>query len=119
MYISLTQGGESKAASCTISFFKLLPSVECVSPRQLQITTNLKGENVCLCQHPRQYAVCILLHNIANCVPMDEAMFQSPPYQRVYQYLHRHIAQKSLDKFSYQPGSVEGTTTKCLKVMLR
>ena len=32
---SLTQGGEGRAASRTTTLFKLLPSVECVSPRHL------------------------------------------------------------------------------------
>ena len=41
-----------------------------------------------------------------NCVPMDEAMFRSTPYQRVYQYLRRHIEHVSLDRFSYQTGYV-------------
>ena len=54
-----------------------------------------------------------------NCVPMDEAMFRSTPYQRVYQYLRRHIEHVSLDRFSYQTGYVEGSKEDCLDIMLR
>ena len=122
-YLSPTQGGEGRAASRTTTLFKLLPSVECVSPRQLQTTAQLQGERASTYawtnSDPCKYHVHVCCHATANCVPMDEVMFRSPPYQRVYQYLRRHIAQMSLDRFSYQPGSMEGSTASYLEIMLR
>ena len=44
--ILLKQGGELSAASRTIALYKLLPSVECVSPRYLQAIKYLQGKNV-------------------------------------------------------------------------
>ena len=44
-HILLTQGGELRAASHTIALYKLLPSVECVSPRYLQANKHLQGKN--------------------------------------------------------------------------
>ena len=43
-----TQGGELRAASHTIALYKLLPSVECVSPRYLHATEHLQGKNISL-----------------------------------------------------------------------
>ena len=118
-----TQGGEGRAASRTTTLFKLLPSVECVSPRQLQTTAQLQGERASTYawtnSDPCKYHVHLCCHATDNCVPMDEVMFRSPPYQRVYQYLCRHIARMNLDRFSYQPGSVEGSTASYLEIMLR
>ena len=110
---SLTQGGEGRAASRTTTLFKLLPSVECVSPRHLNAVQLQRKECTIIIT---TFYFCIF---IANCVPMDEAEFCSHTYQRVYQYLRRHIAQISLDSFSYQPGSVEGSTADCLQILLR
>ena len=115
-HILLTQGGELSAASRTIALYKLLPSVECVSPRYLQATKQLKGKNV---SDYTYHSDIVCAYIIANCVPMDKAMFRSPPYQRVYQYLRRCIQRMSLDRFSYQPGCVEGSTANCLEIMLR
>ena len=110
---SLTQGGEGKAASRTTTLFKLLPSVECVSPRYLNTVQQLQGK---VMDGSQSQSFSLL---VANYVPMDEAEFRSPTYQRVYQYLRRHIARINLDRFSYQSGSVEGSTDICLQVMLR
>ena len=65
------------------------------------------------------YTLCMCVDTKDNCVLMDEAMFRSPPYQRVYQYLRRHIGQVSLDRFSYQTGYVEGSKEDCLDIMLQ
>ena len=50
---------------------------------------------------------------------MDDAMFCSPSYQRVYQYLLRCIAQINLDQLNYHIGSVEGNPINYLKIILR
>ena len=50
---------------------------------------------------------------------MDEREFHREPYQRVYQYLLRHMNDVSMDKFSYVPKSVEGKHVDCLQVFLK
>ena len=120
-HILLTQGGELRAASRTIALYKLLPSVECVSPRYLQATKHLQGKNVSLyhCGIVYMSTVSVCVDITANCVPMDETMYHSPAYQRVYQYLRRHIGRISLDRFHYKHGSVEGSKEDCLEIMLQ
>lgn len=49
---------------------------------------------------------------------MDEGEFRSASYQRVFQYVRRHIAGSNLDTFSYQ-NTVEGTTEECVELLLR
>ena len=48
---------------------------------------------------------------------MDNQEFESPVYQRVYQYLREHGMSHNLDMFSYT-GSVEGTQGNCLQMIL-
>uniref|UniRef100_A0A1X7SD92 RN213 ligase n=1 Tax=Amphimedon queenslandica TaxID=400682 RepID=A0A1X7SD92_AMPQE len=50
---------------------------------------------------------------------MDEKEFRSSHFQRVYQYLKRHIILFPLDRFSYNPGVVEGQHLECLQVLLK
>ena len=50
---------------------------------------------------------------------MDVEEFRSDPFQRVYQYLRRHVRSVSLDMFSYRPQSVEGAPAECLEVLLK
>ena len=45
-------------------------------------------------------------------------MFKSHQFQRVYQYLSRYSAKKSLDNFNFT-GRTEGKASHCLKVLLR
>ena len=63
--------------------------------------------------------VCVLVDTTAKCVPMDESMFRSHPYQRVYQYLHRYIAKMDLDQFTYQSRFVVRNKEDFLEIMLR
>ena len=49
---------------------------------------------------------------------MDRQEFESPHYQRVYQYLQRHTENIDLDRFSYA-NSVEGTSANWLKIILQ
>ena len=48
---------------------------------------------------------------------MDDEEFRSSTFQRVYQYLRRHIAKYDLDAFSFT-GSVEGSAQDCLYLLL-
>ena len=49
----------------------------------------------------------------------DKKEFESPMFQRTYQYLHRYISGLSLDKFSYEDNTVEGNIVECLNILLR
>ena len=51
-------------------------------------------------------------------IGMDDQEFHSATFQRVYQYLRRHIANMNLDHFQYQTTS-EGTPDDCLKLFLQ
>ena len=51
-------------------------------------------------------------------VVMNRQEFESSHYQRVYQYLQRHIGNINLDQFSYI-GNVEGTPANCLEIILQ
>ena len=49
---------------------------------------------------------------------MDLGEFRSATFQRVYQYLRRHLGGFNLDTFSYL-GTVEGSPADCLKIVLQ
>lgn len=49
---------------------------------------------------------------------MDDQEFHGATFQRVYQYLRRHIANMNLDHFQYLTTS-EGTPDDCLKLFLQ
>ena len=49
---------------------------------------------------------------------MDDKEFRSSVFQRVFQYLQRHIARSPLDRFMYTESSVERTPMECLVVLL-
>lgn len=50
---------------------------------------------------------------------MDDHEFRSATFQRVYQYLRRHIiGNTNLDRFQYQ-GNPEGNPVDCLKIFLQ
>ena len=49
---------------------------------------------------------------------MDIGEFRSPVFQRVYQYLRRHVGRVPLDRFSYRLQSVEGKPVECLQILL-
>ena len=51
-------------------------------------------------------------------VVMDRQEFESSHYQRVYQYLQRHIGNINLDQFSYI-GNVESNSADCLETILQ
>uniref|UniRef100_A0A1X7TWB5 RZ-type domain-containing protein n=1 Tax=Amphimedon queenslandica TaxID=400682 RepID=A0A1X7TWB5_AMPQE len=83
----------------TLALFDILPSIECISPRIIWhiLERGLK---------------------IINVKMMDKKEFCSEPFQRVYQYLTRHMNSVVLDNFSYVP-TVEGNHLDCLKVFLK
>ena len=68
------------------------------------------------------YILVYLLLHIVIADPMkcsmDSREFRSPVFQRVYQYLRRHMEHISLDTFSYMPESVEGKPVECLQILL-
>ena len=68
------------------------------------------------------YILAYLLLHIVITDPMkcsmDTGEFRSPVFQRVYQYLRRHVGHVSLDRFSYRLQSVEGKPVECLQMLL-
>ena len=49
----------------------------------------------------------------------DVKEFRDHSFQRVFQYLRRHVGRLPLDKFSYTRGSVESNPKECLNILLR
>ena len=68
------------------------------------------------------YILTYLLLHIVIADPMkcsmDTEEFRSPVFQRVYQYLRRHVGRVPLDRFSYRLQSVEGKPVECLQILL-
>ena len=65
------------------------------------------------------HSMCSPLHSPdAFKVVMDRQEFESAHYQRVYQYLRRHVEKINLDRFSYID-NVEGNPVNCLEIILR
>ena len=65
------------------------------------------------------YCLAVNIHLGVNVKMMDKKEFCSEPFQRVYQYLMRHMNYVALDNFSYVPISVEGNHLDCLQVFLK
>ena len=78
----------------------MLPSVKCISPK-----------------HALPLMTCGSVPE--GSIVMDEEEFKSEAYQRVYQYLRLHVMNHNLDQFSYIKGSIEGSTSDCLQVILK
>ena len=62
---------------------------------------------------------CPLISPDAFKVVMDTQEFESAHYQRVYQYLKRHVGSINLDEFSYIIGNVDGDPANCLEIILQ
>ena len=58
------------------------------------------------------------IHVGPSSIGMDDHEFRSVTFQRVYQYLRRHISNINLDRFQYQ-SNPEGTPVECLKLFLQ
>ena len=50
---------------------------------------------------------------------MDDGIFRSARFQRVYQYLKRFSNYTNLAKFSYRFSSVEGNVPEALNLLLK
>ena len=140
--VSSQAGQHTIPESCTLAFLNLLPSVECLSPRQAMQLMKTERESESSPTHkppflptpnPNHFFYVYFpgpLPFLSSSLPsplslpdpskvvMDKQEFENPHYQRVYQYLRRHIGNISLDRFSYI-GNVEGTTTNCLEIILQ
>ena len=49
----------------------------------------------------------------------DQKTCSSETFQRVYQYLRRHVANSNLDSFAFDHNNIEGTPHDCLQILLR
>ena len=77
-------------------------------------------DDACVCVNDDDDVdVHLCINTTANCVPMDEGMFRCHPYQRVFQYIYRHIAKMNLDQFTYQPCFVVRHKSDFLEIVLR
>ena len=85
----------------TLQILEILPTVDCTKPK---IALSLMSLND---------------NDFGDRIVMDRNEFESESFQRVYQYLRRHATGESLDKFSYNNDSIEGTLTECLEIFLR
>eukprot|EP00731_Ephydatia_muelleri_P024235 Em0016g506a len=84
---------------CALALLELLPTIECVSPyeaHELMKSGQISGPEKRL---------------------MDDEEFRSSTFQRVYQYLRRHIAKYNLDEYSFT-GVVEGSAADCMFLLL-
>ena len=108
-----------KFAKPTVELLKLLPSVQCLSPRSVcsVLEGGRKGTVLTAIIYNIQCYYLLILDLSARM--MDEEEFKSSCFQCVYQYLKRHISAVSLDRFSYIIGSVEGRHVECLQVLLK
>ena len=75
---------------------------------------------VCFCVFSKLHVFSALYFSIVSFdILMDRKEFRSSVFQRAFQYLRRHKARMSLDRFSYLQNSVEGKITECLNMLLR
>nr|XP_018671622.1 LOW QUALITY PROTEIN: E3 ubiquitin-protein ligase rnf213-alpha-like [Ciona intestinalis] len=85
----------NKQAQLEESVLTLLPSVTCLSPREILDGNYEDGKHLL----------------------MDEEEFNSETYQRPYQYLDMYTKRQVLDEFKYQ--EPKGNPEDCLKVLLQ
>ncbi|XP_063062070.1 E3 ubiquitin-protein ligase RNF213-like [Engraulis encrasicolus] len=81
------------------AFLEMFPHVKCLSPIETQKHLS-EGSN-----------------DDEECQLMDEGEFASEAYQRTYQYFKRY-EQNQLEKFSFQPGSPEGSPKEWLECLM-
>ena len=79
---------------------EILPTVTCVKPKDALSLMSLAVAD-------------------STKVVMDQKTFSSETFQRVYQYLRRHVANSNLDSFAFDHSSIEGTPHDCLQILLR
>ena len=106
----------------TMSLLELLPTVNCPSPLEvLQSADILKtGTVIKLFVKGNINVFETLIHHVDNSVvSMDEGIFQSARFQRVYQYLKRFSSHTNLARFSYKLGNVEGNVPEALNLLLK
>ena len=64
--------------------------------------------------------MCILFsfHVESSLIVMDDGVFKSEPYQRVFQYLRCFTRGANLDSFHFRKCEVEGPAQDCLQMIL-
>lgn len=80
---------------------EMLPSVNCVKPKD---ALRLMAPDA---DTPNDQIV------------MDRDEFESESFQRVYQYLSRHMMGTNLDRYSYTKENIEGTPHDCLQTLIK
>ncbi|CAI8017205.1 E3 ubiquitin-protein ligase rnf213-alpha [Geodia barretti] len=79
---------------------EILPTVTCVKPKDALSLMSLAVAD-------------------STKIVMDQKTFSSETFQRVYQYLRRHVANSNLDSFAFDHNNIEGTPHDCLQILLR
>ena len=79
---------------------EILPTVTCVKPKDALSLMSLAVAD-------------------STKIVMDQKTFSSETFQRVYQYLRRHVANRNLDSFAFDHNNIEGTPHDCLQILLR
>ena len=59
-----------------------------------------------------------LNYSVPGKMLVDTQEFETPSYQRAYQYLKRHDRGQNLDDFTYEQ-SIEDTHAECLEVITK
>ncbi|XP_074786497.1 E3 ubiquitin-protein ligase rnf213-alpha-like [Athene noctua] len=84
-------------------FLNLFPTVECVSPQRV----------LELLEDPSSVSPTKLREE-----QFDRTKLKSDVFQRSYQYLSRYKQNINLDRFTFTPGSIEGTERECLACLM-
>ncbi|XP_066472974.1 E3 ubiquitin-protein ligase RNF213 isoform X2 [Tiliqua scincoides] len=98
---SLKKQARTLSPGLKYNFLDVFPKITCKSPKEvLELDTQSNPSQDC------------------SDPGMDEEEFRSEAFQRPTQYLRRSNRNENLDAFQYKEGSVEGTTTECLQLLL-
>ncbi|XP_065501150.1 E3 ubiquitin-protein ligase rnf213-alpha-like [Caloenas nicobarica] len=84
-------------------FLDLFPAVKCVSPKRV----------LELLEHPSSGCLSEMKEE-----QFDRNKLKSEAFQRSYQYLRKYKRGEDLDRFLFNPETIEGTEKECLKLLL-
>ena len=104
--------------SCTMAVLEMLPLVNCVKPKDALLHMTRGTPAAEGTHNPLTVDIYSFSCSPSDIMLMDVQEFESPIYQRVYQYLRRYIVNQKLDQFSFT-GSTEGTMDNCLQIILK
>lgn len=71
-----------------------------------------------MCLSPRKILQNVSAISNPSSIGMDRGKFHSSPFQRVYQYLWQHHANKDLDQFVYEEKYLKHDCATCLQMLI-